>query len=98
MPKIPVEAQIFDVAFHPTESIVYTALLSGNVRAFRYDMDESALTSASNSGNEGEDDATGVVWHKELFSIQPSKRSCRGLALSEDGQKLYTVGKGRALQ
>lgn len=36
--------------------------------------------------------------HEEKFSIRPSKRSCRGLAMSEDGSRLYAVGKGKALQ
>ncbi|KAJ7883292.1 WD40 repeat-like protein [Mycena leptocephala] len=38
MPDIPVGAQIFDVVFHPTESTVYTALLTGHVKAFAYDQ------------------------------------------------------------
>jgi hypothetical protein len=37
MPDIPVGSQIFDLAFHPTHSTVYTGLLNGNVKAFRYD-------------------------------------------------------------
>jgi hypothetical protein len=37
MPDIPVGAQIFDLAFHPTESTVYAALITGEVKAFRYD-------------------------------------------------------------
>ncbi|KAJ6588422.1 WD40-repeat-containing domain protein [Mycena capillaripes] len=38
MPDIPVGAQIFDVVFHPTHSTVYTALLTGHVKAFSYDQ------------------------------------------------------------
>lgn len=37
MPDIPVGSQIFDLAFHPTHSTVYTGLLNGKVKAFRYD-------------------------------------------------------------
>ncbi|TFY75075.1 hypothetical protein EWM64_g8939 [Hericium alpestre] len=37
MPDIPVGSQIFDVVFHPTSSIVYTGLLTGEVKAFGYD-------------------------------------------------------------
>ncbi|TFK29572.1 WD40 repeat-like protein [Coprinopsis marcescibilis] len=32
-----------------------------------------------------------------LWTIRPSKRSCRGLALNEDGSKLYAVGKSKDL-
>ncbi|KAJ8585344.1 WD40 repeat-like protein [Rhizopogon salebrosus TDB-379] len=37
MPDIPVGSQIFDLAFHPTLPTVYTGLLNGKVKAFRYD-------------------------------------------------------------
>ncbi|KAF8653399.1 hypothetical protein AX16_003971 [Volvariella volvacea WC 439] len=36
MPEIPVGAQIFDLAFHPTHAIAYTGLLTGEVKAFAY--------------------------------------------------------------
>ena len=37
MPTIQVGTQIFDVVFHPTVSIAYTALLDGRIKAFAYD-------------------------------------------------------------
>ncbi|KAI6041524.1 WD40-repeat-containing domain protein [Pisolithus marmoratus] len=37
MPDIPVGSQIFDLAFHPTNTTVYTGLLDGRIKAFRYD-------------------------------------------------------------
>lgn len=45
MPVIPVGSQIFDLAFHPTENVVYTGLLDGKVKAFTYD-DQGAHTTA----------------------------------------------------
>ncbi|KAG5719143.1 WD repeat-containing protein JIP5 [Termitomyces sp. T112] len=36
MPEISAGAQVFDLAFHPTHSTVYTGLLTGHVRAFAY--------------------------------------------------------------
>lgn len=35
--------------------------------------------------------------HENKFSIRPSKKSCRGLTMSESGDKLWAVGKGKAL-
>ena len=78
MPDIKTDAQIFDIAFHPSESIVYAGLLTGGVKSFRYD-------------EQGEEQP------EEVFSVRPSKRSCRGLALNEDGSKLYSAGKGKAI-
>lgn len=33
-----------------------------------------------------------------LFSLRPSKRSCRGLSMNDDGSRLYAVGKSKALR
>ncbi|KAH8097087.1 WD40 repeat-like protein [Cristinia sonorae] len=76
MPNIPVGAQIFDLVFHPSESLVVTGLLTGDVKAFSYDE----------QGN-----------HEERFSIRPSKRSCRGIAMNESGDKIWAVGKGKGV-
>ncbi|KAE9405541.1 WD40 repeat-like protein [Gymnopus androsaceus JB14] len=35
--------------------------------------------------------------HKEVFSVKLSQKSCRGIAINEAGDKLYTVGKGKGL-
>ena len=37
MPDIPVGAQVFDLAFHPTRPLVLAGLLTGHVKAFTYD-------------------------------------------------------------
>ncbi|KAI0052373.1 WD40 repeat-like protein [Auriscalpium vulgare] len=76
MPDIPVGSQIFDVVFHPHEPIVYTGLLTGDIKAFGYD-------------DQGQ--------HQAKFTLRPSKRSCRSLAISEDGSQLWAVGKGKIL-
>lgn len=76
MPDIPVGAQIFDLVFHPSESLVCVGLLTGEVKAFGYDE----------QGN-----------HESKFTLKPSKRSCRGLAMNGDGSRLWAVGKGKTL-
>ncbi|KAJ7135403.1 WD40-repeat-containing domain protein [Mycena crocata] len=35
--------------------------------------------------------------HKQTFAVRPSKRSCRALALNDDGSHLYAGGKGKAI-
>ncbi|OSX57398.1 hypothetical protein POSPLADRAFT_1185890 [Postia placenta MAD-698-R-SB12] len=76
MPDIPVGTQIFDLIFHPTDSIVFTGLLTGHVKAFGYDE----------QGN-----------HDSKFAVRPSKRSCRALAISDDGSRLWAAGKAKSL-
>lgn len=34
----------------------------------------------------------------ETFSLRPTKRSCRGLAINDYGDKLYSVSKDKSLQ
>ena len=36
--------------------------------------------------------------YSQVFDKQVSKKSCRGLALDEDGAVLYAVGRGKGLQ
>lgn len=36
--------------------------------------------------------------YKEAWGVKPTKKSCRGLALDESGDTLYSVGKERTLQ
>ena len=76
MPDIPVGAQIFDLVFHPTESLACVGLLTGEVKAFTYDE----------QGN-----------YASKFTARPSKKSCRGLSMNEDGSKLWAVGKAKNL-
>lgn len=77
MPDIAIGAQIFDLVFHPTESLACVGLLTGEVKALSYDE----------QGN-----------HQQKFSVKPSKRSCRGLAMNNDGTRLWAVGKGKMLR
>ncbi|PPQ92493.1 hypothetical protein CVT25_010326 [Psilocybe cyanescens] len=35
--------------------------------------------------------------HKPTFSVRPTKHSCRGLSLDQDGSRLYAVGKAKSL-
>lgn len=76
MPDISVGAQVFDLVFHPAESVVYAGLLTGEVKSFGYD-------------EQGQ--------HDQRFTLKPSKRSCRGLAIDEQGDRLWSVGKGKSL-
>ncbi|KAH0831149.1 WD40-repeat-containing domain protein [Lanmaoa asiatica] len=76
MPDIPVGSQIFDLAFHPSNTTVYTGLLNGSVKAFQYD-------------EQGQ--------YHQIFSLRPSKRSCRCLATDQDGSHLFAAGKAKSI-
>lgn len=58
--------------------MVYAGLLTGEVKAYRYDDDGRDAPASA-------------------FRVRPSKRSCRGLTLSEDGARLWAIGKSKAI-
>lgn len=35
--------------------------------------------------------------YESSFDLRPSRKSCRGLDISEDGERLWAVGKSKAL-
>ncbi|KAK7050019.1 hypothetical protein VNI00_005450 [Paramarasmius palmivorus] len=35
--------------------------------------------------------------HKQQFSVKTSQKSCRGITINDDGSRLYTGGKGKAI-
>jgi len=74
---IQLKNQPLDLTFAPQNNVVYTGLMTGEVKAFSF-----------------EDDGQ----HSETFSIRPTKRSCRGLALDSGGTRLFTVSKDKTLQ
>lgn len=84
MGDIQVGSQIFDLVFHPNHSTVYTGLLTGEIKAFSFE----SLAQKNTQTTKLEPD----------FCLRPSKRSCRGLTINEDGSKLWAAGKGRTLQ
>lgn len=81
MAEIPLTNQAFDLAFHPSAPILYVGLLTGEVKAFSYSADKP------------EDEFA----YDEKFSIRPTKRTARGLATNEAGDRLYSVTKDKSL-
>jgi hypothetical protein len=41
--------QPFDLVFHPSEPVLYTSLLTGEVKAFRYDDETGEVSESSGS-------------------------------------------------
>ncbi|KAF8314524.1 WD40 repeat-like protein [Clavulina sp. PMI_390] len=81
MAEIPLGNQPFDIAFHPSEPIVLAALLTGQITAFSFTHDQPETE----------------FNYEEKFSVRPTKRSCRGLAMSTDGGVVYSVTKDKTM-
>lgn len=82
MAEIPVGNQPFDLAFHPSEPLLFVALLTGQVSAYSYSHNAAS-----------EEDFS----YEQKFSVRPTKRSCRGLATSLSGDRVYSVTKDKTL-
>ena len=77
MPDIKLRNQPFDLVFHPSEPVVYGSLLTGEVKAWKYD------------------DVTGET--TKLWSVRPTKKTARALAVEEDGKAMWMGGKSGVL-
>lgn len=100
MAEIPLGNQPFDIAFHPSEPLLLVALLTGQVTAFSYS--HSANNNNDNNDNGGKESELSELesnfTYEERFSVRPTKRSCRGLAMHEtSGDVLYSVTKDKSL-
>ncbi|WWD22770.1 hypothetical protein CI109_107263 [Kwoniella shandongensis] len=60
MPDIKLRNQPFDLSFHPNESVLYASLLTGEIKAWRYD-DETGSTSSAWSVRPSKRTARSVV-------------------------------------
>lgn len=85
---IGLSADPLDIAFHPRENtaLLATGLISGKVQLFTYGswLESGAADSSSKS-------------YKRLWSVRPSRKSCRGVYFSLDGSTLYAISKDRSL-
>ncbi|KAJ9115735.1 hypothetical protein QFC24_006918 [Naganishia onofrii] len=81
MPDIKLDNQPFDLAFHPSYPLVYTSLLTGEIKAFKY-ADEA-------------DGSTGEPSHEpeEVWSARPTKKCMRSLMVQSDGTRVWGCGK-----
>jgi len=104
--SLPLRADIFTQAIHPTQPIFAVGLSSGHVQTFRLPPlhesaspvkslstsinKPSALSSKVRNGRRSSDTGFGLV--DKVWETRRHKGSCRTLCLSEDGEVLYSAG------
>jgi hypothetical protein len=103
---IKFRSQVFDLVFHPTADLLFTGLLSGDIKvrpSWRNRSDEATdglLTALPRrqAFNYSLGEPEQPLKYAEAWGVKPTKKSCRGLALDDAGDTLYSVGKERTLQ
>ena len=79
---LPVTADIFTQAVHPSEPLLTVGLANGRVSTYRLPPGPGA-TAESNDGESTSTGAIGLI--KEAWSTKRHKGSCRCLAYGQDG-------------
>ncbi|KAH8816584.1 WD repeat-containing protein jip5 [Xylogone sp. PMI_703] len=89
---LPLSADLFTQALHPSEPIVAVGLSSGHVQTFRL----PTVTGSSSDDEDGDGDtsvlSTGTSTIDTEWRTRRHKGSCRTLAYSHDGEVLYSAG------
>lgn len=87
--SIPLTADLFGLAVHPSRPLLVTALASGHVYAYT----TPAADDFSIADTAGNDSAAATAW-----KTRRHKGSCRDVAFSPDGTTLYSAGSDGLLK
>lgn len=92
--NIGLSSDALDVSFHPDKEThqIAVGLISGKVQLFDY----SALFQEGESAKPHSGKLKGKLY-KRLWSVRPSRKSCRGVAFDHTGSVLYCIFKDKSL-
>jgi len=92
--NIGLSSDALDVSFHPDKEThrIAVGLISGKVQLFDYSsLFQGGELAQSHSGKH-----QGKLY-KRLWSVRPSRKSCRGVAFDHSGSTLYCIFKDKSL-
>ncbi|CAM1508574.1 Fc.00g054220.m01.CDS01 [Cosmosporella sp. VM-42] len=92
---LPLQADVFATALHPSEPLLTVGLANGHVETFRLPPGNSSDDSADGDTSVLSD---GRAMIESVWKTRRHKGSCRSLAFAQDGTSMYSTGTDALLK
>ncbi|KAK8103665.1 uncharacterized protein PG998_010698 [Apiospora kogelbergensis] len=93
---LPLSAELFSQAVHPTEPLLAVGLSSGHVECFRLPAADKSAEDSDSADASILSDGKGTI--DTVWRTRRHKGSCRTLGFSNDGSALYSAGTDSLLK
>lgn len=89
---LPLSADLFDQAIHPSEPVISVGLSTGHVQTFRLPTEEADDSEDGNDQSSVSSSRNGMGHIDTAWRTRRHKGSCRTLTFGVDGETLFSAG------